>query len=367
MISEIVDKVCIWLLCMMLVLVYGSGMDYVVVCLVAVIIVLSSYLERLPERTEELLIIINMLCIARYPVCMAFVPLFMYDAACKKMKYALVAAAVTYICNTYTYIKSAGDVKAGSGYLITGAICVLLISIAAVVLGNRTMRWKLAEDDVRRIRDDGIERHMLLEHQNAEIIERQNYEINVATLRERNRIAREIHDNVGHMLTRAILQTGALKVIVKDDAVKGQLEGLGATLNTAMDNIRNSVHDLHDESVDMGRAVEEVIGNFPKLDVELDYDVKSNVSSEMKYSFISIVKEALNNTAKHSNGSKVKIILSEHPAFYQLIIADNGTDIPDNFTGGMGISSIRERVKSLRGNININTEKGFRISISVMK
>ena len=134
-----------------------------------------------------------------------------------------------------------------------------------------------------------------------------------------------------------------------------------------MDNIRNSVHDLHDESVDMGRAVEEVIGNFPKLDVELDYDVKSNVSSEMKYSFISIVKEALNNTAKHSNGSKVKIILSEHPAFYQLIIADNGTDIPDNFTGGMGISSIRERVKSLHGNININTEKGFRISISVMK
>lgn len=367
MISEIVDKVCIWLLCMMLMLVYGCGMAYVVVCLMAVIIVLSSYLERLPERTEELLIIINMLCIARYPVCMAFVPLFMYDAVCKKMKYALVAAAVTYICNTYTYIKSAGDVKAGSGYLITGAICVLLISIAAVVLGNRTMRWKQAEDDVRRIRDDGIERHMLLEHQNAEIIERQNYEINVATLRERNRIAREIHDNVGHMLTRAILQTGALKVIVKDDAVKGQLEGLGATLNTAMDNIRNSVHDLHDESVDMGRAVEEVIGNFPKLDVELDYDVKSNVSSEMKYSFISIVKEALNNTAKHSNGSKVKIILSEHPAFYQLIIADNGTDIPDNFTGGMGISSIRERVKSLHGNININTEKGFRISISVMK
>ena len=60
-------------------------------------------------------------------------------------------------------------------------------------------------------------------------------------------------------------------------------------------------------------------------------------------------------------------MLSEHPGFYQLIIADNGTDIPDNFIGGIGISSIRERVKALRGNININTDKGFRISISVMK
>lgn len=47
----------------------------------------------------------------------------------------------------------------------------------------------------------------------------QDYEIYLATLKERNRIAREIHDNVGHMLTRSILQLGALSVINKDETV----------------------------------------------------------------------------------------------------------------------------------------------------
>ena len=50
----------------------------------------------------------------------------------------------------------------------------------------------------------------------------QDYEIYLATLKERNRIAREIHDNVGHMLTRSILQLGALSVINKDETEIGR-------------------------------------------------------------------------------------------------------------------------------------------------
>ena len=367
MLSEILDKFMVWLLCMLLTFVYGSGAEYVVACLVATIIVLTCYFERLPEWLQEMLIAAYAVSITLFPVSMAFVPLLVYDVAKRKMRYGAVVTAIVYICNVYSYSKIPENTEADNTYLIVGAVYVLIMSLVSAVLSYRTLCMQQAKELVRRIRDEGIEKHMMLEHENAELIERQNYEINVATLKERNRIAREIHDNVGHMLTRAILQTGALNVIIKDELIKTQLEGLSSTLNTAMDNIRTSVHDLHDESVDMCKAIEEIIGNFPKLEVKFEYDVKSNISSDMKYSFIAIVKEALNNTAKHSNGNKVRIMLSEHPGFYQLIIADNGTDIPDNFIGGIGISSIRERVKALRGNININTDKGFRISISVMK
>lgn len=367
MLSEILDKFMVWLLCMLLTFVYGSGEEYVVACLVAIIIVLTCYFERLPEWLQEMLIAAYAVSITLFPVSMAFVPLLVYDVAKRKMRYGAVVTAIMYICNVYSYSKMPENTEADNTYLIVGAVYVLIMSLVSAVLSYRTLCMQQAKELVRRIRDEGIEKHMMLEHENAELIERQNYEINVATLKERNRIAREIHDNVGHMLTRAILQTGALNVIIKDETIKEQIEGLSSTLNTAMDNIRTSVHDLHDESVDMCKAIEEIIGNFPKLEVKFEYDVKSNISSDMKYSFIAIVKEALNNTAKHSNGNKVRIMLSEHPGFYQLIIADNGTDIPDNFIGGIGISSIRERVKALRGNININTDKGFRISISVMK
>ena len=85
----------------------------------------------------------------------------------------------------------------------------------------------------------------------------QDYEIYLATLKERNRIAREIHDNVGHMLTRSILQLGALSVINKDETVGEAINDLSGTLNTAMTSIRSSVHDLHDDSIALKPRSEE--------------------------------------------------------------------------------------------------------------
>ena len=61
---------------------------------------------------------------------------------------------------------------------------------------------------------------------------------------ERNRIAREIHDNVGHMLTRAIMLTGAIKVVNKNKSLCPSIDNLEECLSTAMNNIRESVHNL---------------------------------------------------------------------------------------------------------------------------
>ena len=71
-------------------------------------------------------------------------------------------------------------------------------------------------------------------------MEKQETEVHLATLKERNRIAREIHDNVGHMLSRSILQLGALKALNHDSSLSAPLSELHKTLNTAMDSIRTS-------------------------------------------------------------------------------------------------------------------------------
>lgn len=59
--------------------------------------------------------------------------------------------------------------------------------------------------------------------------------------------------------------------------------------------------------------------------------------------------------------------MQEHPAFYQLIVEDNGTDIHISSEKGMGLFSMRERIEKLNGIINISSEKGFKIFISVPK
>ena len=87
---------------------------------------------------------------------------------------------------------------------------------------------------------------------------------------------------------------------------------------------------------------------------------------EVKYSFISITKEALSNIIKHSNATHVTIIMREHPALYQLLIEDNGTALSPSGTG-IGLVNMKDRIQSLKGNIQIQTDKGFKIFITIPK
>ena len=134
-----------------------------------------------------------------------------------------------------------------------------------------------------------------------------------------------------------------------------------------MNNIRESVHDLHDDAINLEKAVKEMIDAFPNLKIEFDYSMAPEVPKELKMCYIAVTKEALNNVSKHSTADSVYIKMREQPGFYQLMIADNGKVSGDNFLGGMGIANMRERVRKLGGSFNIRTDDGFKIMISVMK
>lgn len=237
------------------------------------------------------------------------------------------------------------------------------------------LSWLLQQDirsyeallaEYKSTRDNEYERNLLLNEKNQHLLEKQDYEIYTATLSERNRIAREIHDNVGHLLSRSIIMVGAVSALNQNDALKTPLSDLNSTLNSAMDNIRSSVHDLHDEAVNLEEVIQNLIDEFTFCPVTFSYDVDKNVPREIKYSFITIVKEALNNIMRHSNATKAEILIREHPAIYQLCIEDNGTNIQLKNTG-IGLSNMKERVRALKGNIQFLTEKGFQIFITIPK
>lgn len=242
-------------------------------------------------------------------------------------------------------------------------------------------KYQTLYQDFHQIRDDSEEHTLLLSEKNKALLEKQDYEIYAATLRERNRIAREIHDNVGHVLSRSILMTAACKTINKNDALDPLLGNLEESLNGAMNSIRSSVHDLHDDAVDLEDAIKGLVKDFTFCPVNLTYDMSRQIPREVKYSLISITKEGLSNVMRHSNADSVNILLREHPALYQLCIEDNGTPgngIPDiqteadinkekNTSGGMGLSNIRDRAKALGGTVQITQENGFRIFVTIPK
>lgn len=265
---------------------------------------------------------------------------------------------------------------------------------AAVLLYGRTRRLNELEQEYKRARDDSRELTLMLEKKNQDLLEKQDTEVYLATLKERNRIAREIHDNVGHMLSRSILMVGALKTVNQAENLKVPMDQLDQTLNEAMTNVRQSVHDLHDESVNLKEVMESLAEEFRFCPVQLTYDMGYDIPKEIKYSFIAITKEALNNVMRHSNANEVKILTREHPGLYQLIIEDNGTlderirpngdreeyaekesagktgntrKTENTECSGIGIKNMKKRVRMLGGTIQIQKENGFRIFITVPK
>lgn len=249
---------------------------------------------------------------------------------------------------------------------------VVLLMAFAIMLSYFTEQLLGYQMKLHSMRDASMEHDMLMEQMNHQLIEKQNAQIYNATLKERNRIAREIHDNVGHMITRSILQVGAIGVINTDEKLKAPISDLKSTLDTAMDSMRKSVHDLYDESVDLRQALAKLKPTDSAFAFSLEYDCEDDVPRDVKYAFIAIAKEAVNNAVKHSNGDEIRIIVREHPAFYQLEIMDNGTSADERRlsgeTGdGIGIKNIKERVAAIGGTMRIKADDGLMIFVTLMK
>lgn len=257
-------------------------------------------------------------------------------------------------------------------YLLT-----LLISLISVYLSIRSESASIMSKNFHRLRDDSSEKNEKLISQNLSLEKAKDNEIYTAQLSERNRIAREIHDNVGHMLSRALLQTGAMLAIHKEEPVHTELADLRSTLDTAMNNIRSSVHDLHDESIDLSGGINqmtELLRESGRFKVNVEIDAENNMPRDVKYAILGIAKECITNIYKHSSNPEVDIKIIEHPSMYQVVIHDYDINISsstkaksdtDFLSNGIGLANIRSRVESLNGKLSIYTDDGFKVFVTI--
>ena len=350
---KLVDKLIIFIVCLAIYIPDANHIYMIVPILVATALsALFSYLED--ERITLSLYIVYLIFSLLETNLLFFIPLISYDIFCSKFKLMWPFAFMPLISG---YTQEPSGPKLAAAALIASSF----------ILKYRTVKLQSTEKDYYKLRDDAKEISIQLSKQNKELLEKQDYEINLATLKERNRIARDIHDNVGHLLSRSILQIGALLAVNKDVKMEENLRLIKDTLSEAMDSVRTNVHNLHEESIDLQVEIQKLIGNINFCSIKFEYYIETNLEKDIKYCFIAVIKEALSNIAKHSNATNALISVREHPALYQLIIQDNGTGVRYTSENGMGVKNMTERVVSLGGNVNINTDKGFRIFISVPK
>lgn len=284
-----------------------------------------------------------------------FLPIVLYDLSFTKYQCLSLIALIPILYNL-KYINS------------KIFIILIMIFIIESVLKYNIEKSNNLNKTYHKQRDELIELSINLEKKVNELTIKQNEEINIAKLNERNRIAREIHDNVGHLLSSSLIQIGAIMTVTKDENTKKSLQLVKETLDNGMNSIRTSVHNLRDDSIDLYTQLKTLIDNFKFCDSKFNYELDTILSIQAKYAIIAITKEALSNIIKHSNATVVIVNLYEHPKIIQLIISDNGTVKSDiNFTTGMGLEGIKQRVADLNGNINISNSNGFKIFISFNK
>ena len=107
-------------------------------------------------------------------------------------------------------------------YMVAVIDASLPLVFSIFVLGGFTFistilwaRMMELQAQLHRTRDDSFELESILKDKNKRLLSEQDQQVHLATLAERNRIAREIHDNVGHLLSRAILLLGAITTVNK--------------------------------------------------------------------------------------------------------------------------------------------------------
>ncbi len=249
------------------------------------------------------------------------------------------------------------------------SIINLISSAISLYLSIMTEKFEVLLRENKAARDELKEDTIYLRKYNEQLKIDREKNIHIAILTERNRIARELHDSIGHSISSSILQVEALK-IVADENIKESLNLLQDTLKNGMNDIRNSIHNLYNESLDLKSRIEDLSDEISSMDIKLIYKMEDDLPYDLKFDILSVVKEAITNCVKHSNATELKISLLSQPKFHSIVIMDNGSKV-DSISSlsnkGIGLLSMKEIASKYKGFVNYEFDNGFKIHMTLMR
>ncbi|MGD2179985.1 sensor histidine kinase [Lusitaniella coriacea] len=194
----------------------------------------------------------------------------------------------------------------------------------------------------------------------------------LATALERTRIAREIHDSLGHSLTTLDVQLELAQRLYERDPHRAAdaLSAAKGLSSQSLADVRRSVSAMREEGFDLNGAMRMLIEQFPR-DLALQIDLQTNFPQlplQTSHQLYCIVREALTNVQKHSRATHITVRGSQTPNGVLLVISDNGIGFDLCATWeGFGLRGMQERVQILDGEIKVESMpgRGTRIEVKI--
>lgn len=315
-----------------------------------------------------------------------FANALMYLKRNKYMPMVVIIAMISYLLTTHELVKLFINVFDISSYIevcgqniqtliyfiynalnLMTVVCFILCCIIIIVSKEEIIeknlelnkRLEIANTDLQRTNEE-LEKSLM---DNARLAE----------IRERNRIAREIHDTLGHTLTGLAAGIDACIALAGDDkpALRNQLDLLSKVSRNGIKDIRMSVSSLRPdapERLNLKNAIEELVENTKRVagvNIKLDCDIinlKFDEDEEM--AIYRIVQESLTNAIRHGKAKNIDVSIKKNYGSINLLICDDGIGCED-IKAGFGLRHIRERVNMLKGQVNFAGEEGFKVEAMI--
>lgn len=191
----------------------------------------------------------------------------------------------------------------------------------------------------------------------------------LAKVAERERIARDMHDVLGHTLSVIILKSElASKLLDRDTArARGEIGEIEQIARDALAEVRHAIRGYRagslTEEFARARSTLETAGIKAECEAREIPPGVSKFSPAQETVLALVVREAVTNVVRHSGATNCRILFSQDTDCYRLEIADNGRG-SSNYEGN-GLRGMRERVEALDGSITRDSSQGTRLSITL--
>lgn len=190
---------------------------------------------------------------------------------------------------------------------------------------------------------------------------------------ERKRLARELHDTIGHALAgMAVGVDACITMIDKNPQLaKAQLKVISKAIRKGMKDVRNSLNKMRPDFLQQYRLKEaiekmkEEISDVTDLKINLNYQIgETGFDTKIEDILFRVIQESITNSIRHGLATVVDIDIYKENNLLCLKIKDNGKGCKA-INYGFGLKQMVERVSQIRGDINFYSENGFTTEIKI--
>ncbi|NOU84424.1 hypothetical protein GC102_01340 [Paenibacillus sp. LMG 31460] len=241
---------------------------------------------------------------------------------------------------------------------------IILNAVLFFAIGLSLQRVVTSNEKTEKLLAENQRQYHLIHEQNNALEQYANQIEQLTLLEERNRMARELHDTVGHTFTSVIMGMDAVSYLIETvpEKAKEKLDVLRSVTRNGLEEVRRSIHQMVPEgdmllSQQLTRLANEFALHtgtqirFTTVGDEFD------IPKQTKLSLIRCLQESLTNAKRHGRASTVEVTLTYSDDLVDIRIEDDGVGT-EQLKVGFGINAMQERIFALQGTLQVSSTIG---------